>query len=553
MRENVLISVLFLFLSTLYLKGQDSGYNYYYRIYFRDKGENRISDFTPAELFSQRAIERRKKEGITQLDFMDIPVYTGYLDIISSMGMKFHCKSRWMNTALFKSAGPVDMNSLLDLSFVENVKIVKNPVSKGEHRDKFEKEFNYDRNAYNNAIIMVNGEIVQSSGYQGRGKLIAVLDGGFLNFDKLPALEALRLRNSGIIATYDFVKRDSFVYDYHTHGSNVMCVLAGEIQNQLAGTAPGASFLLLRTEDTFSEFPVEEDFWASGAEYADSAGCDIITSSLGYSLYDDPSMDYKVSDMDGHTVFVTLAAEAATAKGIVVVNSAGNERDNSWNHIIAPADGENVFSVGAVDWNGILASFSSPGPSSDGRIKPDVVAQGVYIPVQTINSYQQPGALAEITNVNGTSFSCPVISGMIACLMQAVPEAKASDIVSTIRAVSDRYDSPDNDYGYGIPDMAKAVEMLQEKFVPLPSESLAIGPNPFTDLLKVTFRENPEWLFVEIFDSSGKRVYNRFYNQYISLTYTIDELRNYVQGIYFLRLSTARGKFTCKVIKAGRQ
>lgn len=560
--KNIILIFLLISLDFLAepLYAQTVEYDYYYRVYFKDKGENHISDFTPSELFTQRAIDRREKNGIMSLDYKDIPVSKNYLDIISSMGLKLHCTSRWMNTALFKSLEPTEIFTLQALPFVENVKIVKNPVGKGNHSDKFSTELLSDYvNPYLNALLMVKGDIVHNSGYQGWGKLIAVLDGGFIDLDKLPAFENLSRRN-GIISTYNFVENNNYVYDFHIHGSDIMCILAGDYAENVMGREPTfhgiigtgleADYLLLRTEDTFSEYPAEEDFWAAGAEYADSAGCDIITSSLGYYQFDDSSMDYKFSDMDGRTAFVTMAAEAAFSRGIVVVNSAGNERLESWGHIIAPSDGENVISVGAVDYNEHITTFSSPGPSSEGRIKPDVVAQGVYLPVQTMvdeGSYIVP-TIGFVCC--GTSFSCPIVSGMIACLMQVVPQAKASEIVSVIREASDRYDSPDNDYGYGIPDMVKAVEILQRKYIKVPSEYLVIGPNPFTDHINITFRDSPEWLSIELFDAIGNLVWRYNKPNYISLNITLNDVQKLRPGIYYLKLSSAQGNLTYKLIKA---
>jgi serine protease AprX len=457
--------------------------------------------------------------------------------------------------------GPVDIAQLQALPFVESVKIVKNPVSKGMHIDKLSTEImSDDFSPYLNPLIMVKGDIIHGTGYYGWGKLIAVLDGGFLDFDKLTAFDNLRNRK-GVTGTYDFVEKNNYVYDYHVHGSFVMCVLAGDYSENvmgetkyfygLDGSANVADYLLLRTEDTFSEYPAEEDFWAAGAEYAYSAGCDIISSSLGYFQFDDQSLNHKYSELDGKTVFVTRAAEAAYSRGIVVVNSAGNERATSWGHIIAPSDGENIIAVGAVDELETITTFSSTGPSSDGRIKPDVVAQGVYIPVQIMvaeGDVQGP----ELSFISGgTSFSCPMISGMAACLMQAEPKATASEIVSAIRAASDRFNSPDNDYGFGIPDMAKAVTILQKEYVIEPSGELAVGPNPFTDHLNITFRESPEKLKVELFNSFGMRVWYRDYNTFISLTKTINIDQNLSPGLYFIKITSSHDTYTYKLIKAG--
>ncbi|MBA4321828.1 MAG: peptidase S8, partial [Odoribacter sp.] len=309
----------------------------------------------------------------------------------------------------------------------------------------------------------------------------------------------------------------------------------------ITGTAPGADFWLFRTEDTFSEFPVEEDFWAAGAEFADSIGADIISSSLGYYSFDDPSMNYKFSDLDGNTAFVTQAADFAASKGILVVNSAGNERTTDWKRIIAPSDGDSVIAAGAVDGSKVISSFSSAGPSADGRVKPDNSAQGVSVTVQIYETY--------VVRANGTSFSCPVLSGMCACVMQAVPNALNTDIIDALHKNGDRFNAPDSLYGYGIPDMAAVVSMLQKQFITIPENETVIGPNPFTGDIDITFKKTPGTLKLIISTSSGQVIINRVYKEYIGMTLKISDLQNKQQGIYFITLITSNGTFTHKVIK----
>ncbi|MGB8492363.1 MAG: S8 family peptidase, partial [Bacteroidales bacterium] len=455
--------------------------------------------------------------------------------------LTLHCTSRWMNTALFKSADPVDITTLNNLPYVKNVKLVKDPAAKSEFADKLAfATYQASLPPFDNPLSMINGLPVHNSGFTGRGILIAVLDAGFLNAENISSLNNLRSRN-GIAATRDFVDRGSFVYDYNNHGTAVLSVIAGDIEGSITGSAPNADFILIRTEDVFSEFPAEEDYWAAGAEFADSAGCDILSSSLGYFNFDDPSMNYKYADMNGRTAFVTLAAEAAASRGILVVNSAGNEREQPWLHIIAPSDGDSVLAVGAVDGNRLIASFSSAGPSYDRRVKPDVAAQGVSVPVQVSTLVVERAA--------GTSFSCPVISGMSACLLQAVLQAKSSDIISAVRAASDRYKSPDSLYGYGIPDMVKAVAELQSICVAEPAGGSVIWPNPFSSVVNVTFTENPQWLRVEIFDETGRLMGKKYLKDYISRSVVLDDLQHFRQGVYFIRLTTSSGTFTHKAIK----
>lgn len=537
----VSLIVVSVFLTFTPVQSQTPVYNYFYRVYFRDKGDYAPDNFVASTLLSEKAISRREKSGIAVPDSADLPVFREYIDQIASMGFRLHCTSKWMNTGLFKTQLQADINPLLNLPYVKDVRIVKRPVTKSLYANKLDfVTYQADIPPYDRPLTMLKGDAVHSSGYDGTGILIAVLDGGFILADVISSLSELRNRN-GIKATYDFVSGNQAVYNYSSHGTAVLSILAGTIPLQIQGSAPGANFILLRTEDTFSEFPAEEDYWAAGAEFADSAGADIISTSLGYFQFDDPSMNYKYSDMNGKTTFVTRAADFAASKGILVVASAGNERALPWLHIIAPSDGFNVIAAGAVDGYSVISSFSSAGPSADGRVKPDNVAQGVSVPLQTEESTVSRG--------NGTSFSCPVLSGMCACVMQAAPAALNTDIIRTLHTSADRSASPDSLYGYGIPDMSAVVEKLQESLVPKPENESILGPNPTTGDLEIVFRQVPGTLVLEIFTIAGDAVVKRKYEEYIGRTLRISDLQNMDQGLYFIRLSTSNGTFTHKVIK----
>lgn len=523
------------------LSGQGTEYSYFYRVYFRDKGDYATINYSPEELLSKRAIERRKKAGITVPDIYDLPVYSGYISQVSSLGFVVHCRSRWMNTALFKTNTPVDINTVLSLPFVTDIKIVKSPGAKSSFNNKLDFQItNADLAPYDRPVTMINGKPLHDSGFDGKNILIAILDGGFLYADQISSISGLRNRK-GIIATYDFVKKSDLVYNSHTHGTAVLSVLAGNLAGFIEGTAQGADYLLLKTEDVESEFPCEEDFWAAGAEYADSAGADIISSSLGYYNFDNPVMNYKPSDLDGKTAFVTRVADLAASKGILVVNSAGNERTKAWKRIIFPADGFKVVAAGAVDGNKSISSFSSAGPSSDGRIKPDNVTMGAGVPVQT--------SLTSVSRADGTSFSCPVLSGMAACLMQAVPSALNTDIIEVLHKSADRYNSPDSLYGYGVPDIMSALTKLQNIYIRVPDEELIAGPNPTTGDIELIFREPPGNLTIEIIPMSGRVIYRKEFPEYAGRTLRITELQNKEQGIYFIRLIKSTGVNVLKIIK----
>jgi serine protease AprX len=543
LKKTLLIFAILLanFSGGIILSAQGTTYNYFYRVYFKDKGDLNPNNFSPDELLSQRAIDRRYKTGISVPVISDLPVNSEYINQVISKGFFLHCTSKWMNSGLFKTQNQVDINPILNLPFVKDVKIVKTPSGKSIYSEKLNFSMKMaDFQPFDRPLTMLNGQFLHDSGYDGTGILVAILDGGFQKADIISSLIDLRSRN-GIKGTRDFISNTDLVYSYHYHGTAVLSVLAGKIPGIIEGTAPGADFWLLRTEDVSSEFPVEEDFWAAGAEFADSIGADIISSSLGYFNFDDPSMNYKFSDMDGNTTFVTQVADFAASKGILIVNSAGNERTSSWKRIIAPSDGISVVAAGAVDGSDSISTFSSAGPSADGRIKPDNVAQGVSVTIQILET--------SVGVANGTSFSCPVLSGMCACVMEAVPKAIYTDIIDALHKNGDRYNIPDSLYGYGIPNMVGVVTMLQERLITKPENETVIGPNPFTGDIEITFKQIPGTLKLIIFTSSGQVVIDRTYREFIGRTLNISDLQKKQQGIYFITLITSNGTFTHKVIK----
>lgn len=532
--------ILFIIL-TMLAQGQPTDYNYFYRIYFIDKGDTRPDDYIPSQLLSEKAVLRREKAGIDLLDYRDLPVNRQYINEIISMGLTLHCTSKWMNTALFKSTTSFNIDNITDLTYVSSVKTVKIPGKKNIASDKLflslEETYDYP---YDRPITMLNGYILHNQGYNGNGILIAVLDGGFDNTEEISSLAGMRSRN-GIKATFDFIQNSEYVYNSSTHGTAVLSVLAGKLPYVIEGTAQQADYLLLKTEDVTSEFPCEEDYWAAGAEFADSSGADIITTSLGYSTFDDPSMSYNYSDLDGETAFVTIAADIAASKGMVVFSSAGNERNKTWKRIICPSDGDSVIGVGAVDGYNLISDFSSAGPAYDRRIKPDNTAMGVAVPAQT--------SVVSVVRVNGTSFSCPVLSGMTACLMQAVPGVRNTDIIKALRESADRYTAPDSLYGFGIPDLSQALIKLQDLFLIVPDQFSVAGPNPTTGEFEIIFREQYESVIAEIFTSTGQLIWKKKIDTFAGRSLKINELVNREQGLYLIRLTTPAASSVHKIIK----
>ena len=313
--------------------------------------------------------------------------------------------------------------------------------------------------------------------------------------------------------------------------------MAGNLPGELIGSAPDASFWLLRSEDTGSEYPIEEDNWASAAEFADSAGADVINSSLGYSQFDDDSMNLTYANMDGNTARITRAADIASSKGMVVVTSAGNLGASNWHYISAPADADSVLAVGAIDANGYIADFSSRGPTADLRIKPDVVGIGKGTWMADFTSGIRQG--------NGTSLSAPVITGLVACLWQANRSATSRQIVNAVKESSDRFSQPDNDYGYGIPDFSLAHVLLtrEEPGSPLHGK-LLVYPNPFRSELYLVFPAPvDDEVDVSMFDLAGKEVFHSIIPAFPG--------RDYI-NIDFDNISLSTGVYILKTVTGGR-
>ncbi|HEX2936935.1 MAG TPA: S8 family serine peptidase, partial [Bacteroidales bacterium] len=289
-----------------------------------------------------------------------------------------------------------------------------------------------------------------------------------------------------------------------------------------------------------SEYPIEEFNWAVAAELADSIGADIITSSLGYSVFDDASMDHTYRDMNGHSTMASQAASIAASKGIIVLVSAGNEGEDNWKYITAPSDADSILTVGAINSLGVRAPFSSVGPTFDRRIKPDVMAVGWNTVVQT------PGNT--IATANGTSFSAPIIAGLTACLWQSAPGKKNIDIINAIKQSSSRYQTPDSLMGYGIPDFYKAYATLH----PLRDKDINAWPSPFTSELNVAFAPIAEKSArLSIYTVSGRKVFEKHISTISTDTNTvvIDELAYLQKGLYVVKVFAGSQVFVCKVVK----
>ena len=427
---------------------------YMFRVTLKDKAHSRYSLSAPSEYLSPRAIERRKRQHIA-IDSTDLPINDVYLNAIAaSKDLCIVGKSKWNNTVLVRCSNPGKVYGLLKLPFVKSVlRTFSSPDSIGSSvRVNFKKEFNrWDTIAESNRygvtkeqIQSLNGIKMHAAGYRGKGKMIAVLDAGFMNVDRIPCLQKCR-----IVGQNDFVvPRSKNIFSEVEHGTMVFSTMATDLPGVFVGTAPDASYLLIRCEDRQTESVAEEDYWAEAVEYADSVGVDIINSSLGYHDFDDASTNHRYAEMDGLSTLISRTASMLASKGIVLVNSAGNDGMGTWKKINFPADAKDIITVGAVTPLGINAAFCGVGPTQDGRIKPDVMAYGS--PTSVISGR------GTIVDEMGTSFSAPLVAGMVACLWQALPNKTAREIIDLVISSGNNVTTPNNIYGYGIPDFWKA-------------------------------------------------------------------------------------------------
>ncbi len=545
---NTLFSKILLILPcalfTLSLYAQtESNSDYFYRIYLNDKGGSNQYQYIPEDYLSLRSIERRIKNGVTT-GYSDLPLHKPYLDSLRQRGLNIHCVSKWMNTVVVTTQLPVDKPILTGISFIDSIKLVKPPVTgKGQSIiRKFEEEYLSDESpSFRCQLEIVRGDNLHNMGFEGDGILIAVIDAGFTYGNMVESLSHLFLDNR-VGPTYDFVLQTDYVFDHSYHGTAVLSILAGDIPGHIKGSAPGAEYILLRSEDVGSEYPVEEDFWVAAAEFADSAGADILSTSLGYSLFDDPAYNYVYHQMDGETIFISKAAGIACSRGMVVINSAGNSRDEPWKYITAPADNENVLAVGAINQYGIISGFSSAGPSYDRRVKPDITTMGVEVSYQRNPGFVQQG--------NGTSFSCPIASGLTACLMQAYPAATNKDIINSIKIGADRYVFPDSLYGYGIANFYNSWVRLNEVIISK-SKRIVIYPNPAKRDLFLRVNDIINDLEIRIYNLSGSLMISRTFKGDNGPVMQIPEFRNLRPGPYILAAEGSGFNEKAIIIKTG--
>ena len=424
-----------------------------YRINLRDKAQTEYSLDRPEEYLSPKALERRARQGIA-VDSTDLPVCRTYINKIKETGVRVVVTGKWENFVTVSCNDSTLMDGIAALPFVRSVERVWKASASAltPKADKRDSLVNHPAihpdSIYGTAITQIamsRGDELHKAGFRGEGMTIAVIDAGYHNVDRITAMRNIRIRG-----TRDFVEPGSDIYAKGSHGMSVLSCMAMNMPNVMTGTAPEASYWLLRSEDERSEQPVEQDYWAAAVEFADSVGVDVLNTSLGYYVYDDPAQNLRLRDLDGQHQLMSRQASRIADKGMILVCSAGNAGMESWKKITTPGDADNVLTVGAIDKRGILAPFSSIGNTQDGRIKPDVVAVGLGSDVMRTNG--------NTGHANGTSFASPIMCGMVACLWQACPDLTAKEVIELVRRVGDRADAPDNIYGYGVPDLWKALQ-----------------------------------------------------------------------------------------------
>jgi serine protease AprX len=527
MKMKIRSLIPFLLLFSLSAFAQDR-----YMVFFKDKQGTPFQIDQPLDFLSPRAIARRAKHGLV-LDSLDLPVSPQYVNGIKALGIETYFTTKWMNGVIVQM--PEDrVPEVAALPYVKSVEFVapgalleQDTQSTGTAITVSDAAEIADPTRIQNEMIGIDQ--MHADGLFGEGVLVAVFDDGFANYNQIAAFESLQ--NGRLLYTKDFTTNANDVNNNFTHGTRVLSVMAASDGN-FKGVLPAATYILSVTEAQ-GEYRIEEYNWLFAAEMADSAGVDIINTSLAYGIFDDPSMSYELDDMDGQTTVISKASQMAADKGIFLVNSAGNAGHSTWQKILAPADVEAVMSVGAVTSSGERAFFSSVGPNASGKIKPDLMAKGAGTAVIDADG--------QYRFQNGTSFSAPLIAGLAGGLLNKYPELTAPELFETLLASANLFNDPDSLYGHGIPnyletDLLVAIEEAEW------TEGVKVYPNPVTDnmlqlVVNSTMIQVP--LSVDVIDTNGKLMLSKALPQGRSVyRFQLPELSN---GLYFLRIKSSRG------------
>lgn len=509
-------------------------------VFFTDKENVQQSIDNPLTILTQAAIDRKALHNIP-VDERDVPVNEAYITQLKNQtGITVHAKSKWMNCAYVRGSQS-QIENLLDLAFVQHIEYADKSLNFVSGTQPLEDKFalestskNFEYGLATNQIEMLSGDVLHTEGFTGEGMVIAVLDSGFEGVDTETGFAYIRDDNR-ILGVYDFVNRTTS-YGSHTHGTRVLSTMGGLLENDFAGTAPDASYYLFITEDVSSETPVEEAYWVEALERADSLGVHVVNTSLGYREYDNPAYSHTYEDLDGQTTFGARGANHGFDKGLLLVTSAGNSGNGSFPWIGTPGDSPGMLTIGAVDENENAAGFSSQGSTVDGRVKPDIMAQGA--PAYVINQDN------EIVSNSGTSFSSPITAGLVACLWQARPEYKNDELMQLLRESAHLFNNPTDKMGYGIPNFETALETLlsTNSFV---SNPFRVYPNPVTHTINLEFPDTITEARLGLYSTSGSLLFETTLNQN-SNRIPVETL---AAGVYLLKVQSASQVQTIKVLK----
>lgn len=515
-------------------------------VYFIDKPDAATYLANPLTMLTQKSLDRRTAQNIA-LDVKDVPIFPSYItQITNATGITVMAKSKWLN-ALHIRGSVTDIQQLASLTFVNNIQFADKTLNSGALpknassqsyqavNKTLDTQITFAYGNSSNQISMLGGDLLHQQDFTGTGKTIAVLDAGFPGVNTAVPFQRL-FTNNLILGGYNYVDQSTNFYTGGSHGTLVLSTMGGYVENSLVGTAPDASYYLFITEDVASENPVEESYWVEAAEEADRLGVDIINTSLGYFGYDNPNYSYSYEDMNGITAFASRGADVAFSRGIICVTSGGNTGSTANAHIAVPAESLHTLAVGAVTASGFYASFSSIGPTFDGRVKPEVAAQGVQAVVS-----DPTGAIGL---ANGTSFSGPITAGMVACLWQALPTKTNAEIIQIIKQSASIYANPTPQLGYGIPNYNTALSTTLG-INAVENGIVMLYPNPANDILNFNIQRFSANAIIEIYSALGQRVLETKVAS-ANGSITVSPLSS---GIYFCRITSGTSTSIIKFIK----
>ena len=512
-----------------------------YAVFFTDKTGTSYSAEAPLEFLSQKSIDRRIKNGV-MVSEEDFPVNKSYVSQVGALGADILYTSRWMNAAIVQ-LDDGELGSISQLAFVASYEYLgpKAVLPGGRARTKKGRKDSGIGVVNQVQLSMLGLDDMHADDIYGQGVAIAVFDSGFPGVDQADAFKAM-LDNGQVSYTQDIVGKSGNVYQYDDHGTEVLSIMAASQAGTYLGAAPQATYQLYVTEDVGSEYRIEEYNWLVAAEKADSAGADIIHSSLGYNIFDDPAMDYATSQLDGKTTVVSRAAKTALAKGIFVVVSAGNEGNTSWSLVNPPADVEGVLAVGAVTSMGNRSNFSSVGPTADGRIKPDVVALGSGVSVIKGNG--------DTGFTSGTSAAAPLATGLVAGLVQAFPTLSVPELYDLVIASGSMFANPDNQKGYGVPNYMQA-KIIASGEAPTTTATVCLYPNPVTgDTVKLELKVPiGQSATIAIYNLKGQQVLKTQGNITYSNHPVVLDVSGLGAGLYILKVETEGILRTIRLVK----